>query len=66
MTPLIDYAAPWMEAQKALSSLHKAMLKKDHDAAIECGLAAIADIRAAVAAIRHAKEEKERWDALCQ
>jgi len=59
----IDYARPYMDAKTALTQLHDAMLAKDYDYAIKSGIEAIADIRMAIAAIRH---EKEVIDAIRQ
>lgn len=59
----IDYARPYMDAKEALTQLHNAMLTKDYDYAIQRGIDAIADIRIAIAAIRH---EKEVIDAIRQ
>lgn len=55
----IDYAYPYMQAQKALGQLHDAMLTKDYDYAIQSGIDAIADIRVAIAAMRHEKEIRD-------
>ena len=55
----IDFAYAYMQAQKALNQLHDGMLAKDYDYAIQSGIDAIADIRIAVAAIRHEKEIKD-------
>ena len=59
----IDFAKPFMDAKTALANAHGAMLKRDHDYAIQSAIDAIADIRVAIAAIRH---EKEIQDALRQ
>lgn len=55
----IDFAQPYMEAKRALEQLHDAMLTKDYDYAIQLAIDAIADIRIAIAAIRHEKELKD-------
>jgi hypothetical protein len=59
----IDFAKPYMDAKSALLELHEAMLRKDYSHAIKLGIDAIADIRVAVAAIRH---EQEMQDAVRQ
>lgn len=59
----IDFSKPYMDAKEALGTLHSAMLKRDYEYAIQSGVDAIAEIRMAIAAIRH---EKEINDALRQ
>jgi len=63
---LIDYSEPWMSAQKALRKLHHSMLTKEYDVAIESGMKAIAEVRLAIAAVRHIKEIVEQDDGLRQ
>lgn len=55
----IDFAKPFMQAKQALDQLHDAMLVKDYDYAIQSGIDAIADIRIAIAAVRHEKDLKD-------
>lgn len=59
----IDFSKPYMDAKSALGEMHEAMLKRDYDHAIHLAIDAVADIRIAIAAIRH---EKEIQDALRQ
>lgn len=59
----IDFSYPYMKAKSAMEQLHDAMLVKDYDYAIQLGIDAIADIRIALAAVRH---EKELKNALCE
>jgi len=60
VTKIVDYSEPWMLARKALQKFHHAMLRKEHDAAIDEGVKAIAEIRLAIAAVRDLKERHER------
>ena len=60
---MIDYAHPTMMAENALRDLHKAMLHRQYDEALEKGFLAIAEARLAIHAIRHAiatETEKEQ------
>lgn len=57
----IDFSHHYMQAKKSLDRLHDAMLAKDYDYAIQSGIDAIADVRVAIAAVRH---EKDLSDAL--
>ena len=57
----IDFSKPYMDAKAALAGMHHAMLERDYNSAIQNGIDAVADIRMAIAAIRH---EKEMQDAL--
>lgn len=63
---MIDYAHPTMMAENALKELHKAMLDRHYEDAIEAGLQAIAETRLAIHAIREtiSKEAKAKHDAL--
>lgn len=63
---MIDYAHPTMMAENALKELHKAMLDRRYEDAIEAGLQAIAETRLAIHAIREtiSKEAKAKHDAL--
>jgi hypothetical protein len=54
---ILDYAYPTGQAETALKDLHLAMLDHRYNDALLHGLAAIADIRIALAAIR---DEKSR------
>lgn len=58
MENIVDYAYPCMMAERMLKELHKAMLDRDYDAAVEAGLAAIAEARLTVHAIRSMKEKE--------
>lgn len=49
---MIDYAHPTMMAENALKDLHKAMLDRRYEEAIEKGFLAIAESRLAIHAIR--------------
>jgi hypothetical protein len=49
---MIDYAYPCMMAEKALEALHEAMLANDYEKAIEEGLAAIAETKLCLNAIK--------------
>jgi hypothetical protein len=55
---LVDYAYPCMMAEKALKRLHDAMLRGDHEAAIEAGLEALAETKLTVNAVRDMKDRK--------
>jgi hypothetical protein len=53
---VVDYAYPCMMAERALRDLHQAMLRNDHDEAMEHALAAMAEAKLAYNAIRYAKD----------
>ena len=57
---MVDYAYPCMMAEKALKQLHAAMLEQNHDAAIEAGLQAAAEIKLTLTAIKDMKEKAAR------
>lgn len=59
----IDFSKPYMDTKAALGDMHAAMLKREYDYAIQRAIDAVADLRMAIAAIRH---EKEIQDALRQ
>lgn len=54
----IDFAKPYMDAKNALANMHEAMVNRDYDYALQSALDVIADVRIAIAAIRHEKEIK--------
>jgi hypothetical protein len=62
---MIDYARPTILAENALKELHKAMLDRRYEDAIEAGLQAIAETRLAIHAIREtiSKEARAKHDA---
>jgi hypothetical protein len=55
---MIDYAYPCMMAEKALNALHEAMLANDYEKAIEEGLAAIAETKLCLNAIKDMKQRR--------
>ena len=55
---MIDYAYPCMMAEKALKALHEAMLANDYEKAIEEGLAAIAETKLCLNAIKDMKQRR--------
>lgn len=58
---MIDYAHPTMMAEKALNELHRAMLRRDYDTAMEQALEAATQCRIISVTLRHmAEEELER------
>lgn len=58
---MIDYAHPTMMAERALNELHRAMLKRDYDTALEQALEAATQCRIISVAIRDmAEKELER------
>ena len=58
---IIDYAYPTMLAEQALKDLHRAMLKRDYDTAMEQALEAATQCRIISVTLRHmAEEELER------
>lgn len=62
---MIDYAHPTMMAENALKELHKAMLERRYENAIQAGIRALAETRLAIQAVRHTmeKETKTSYDA---
>ena len=54
---MIDYAYPTMMAEKALKDLHYAMLKNDHQAALEAAGVALEQTKEAVKAIEHMRKK---------
>ena len=60
---MIDYAHPTMMAENALKDLHKAMLNRRYEEALEAGFLAIAEAKMAIHAIRHTIEEEAKNDA---
>jgi hypothetical protein len=56
---MIDYARPLLMAEKQLKDMHDACLDKKFKAAIEHGLAAIAETKLAVNSIYFIIEEEE-------
>jgi hypothetical protein len=57
---LIDYARPCMMAERAMRDLHEAMLMKQYDVALEHAMTALVEMRLAMAAVRHEKEQAQR------
>ena len=58
---IIDYAYPTMLAEQALKDLHRAMLKRDYDTALEQALEAATQCRIISVSIRDmAEKELER------
>lgn len=58
---MIDYAYPTILAERALNELHRAMLKRDYETAMEQALEAATQCRIISAAIRDmAEKELER------
>jgi hypothetical protein len=64
-TTMIDYAHPTMMAENALKELHKAMLERRYEDAIQAGFRALAETRLAIHAIRETipKEARDKHDA---
>ncbi len=62
---MIDYAHPTMMAENALKELHKAMLERRYEDAIQAGFRALAETRLAIHAIRETipKEARDKHDA---
>ena len=54
---MIDYAHPSMMAERALANLHKLMLERNYDEAIDAGIEALTETRMAINAIKHMKEQ---------
>lgn len=57
---VIDYAAPCMNAERALKDLHKAMLERNYEQAIEAALQALVETKLTLNAIRHEQEKYAR------
>ena len=55
---VIDYAYPTMMAEAHLKKLHNMILEDDYDAAIEAGVQAATDLKIAINAIKHMKEQR--------
>lgn len=53
---LIDYASPAMKAEKAMHGVHKAMLARDYERALELAIEAQVEMRMTYNAIKHEKE----------
>jgi len=61
---MIDYAYPTMLAERALDELHRAMLRRDYDTALEQALEAATQCRLISVSIRDmAEKELERVNA---
>jgi hypothetical protein len=56
---MIDYAYPMMMAEKALKDAHEAMLKKDHDMALEKVTEALVEVKMTLNSIRDMKEQAD-------
>ena len=54
---MIDYAYPFMMAEKALKDLHDAMLQKRFADALEHGFKAMVETKMAINAIKHEMEK---------
>jgi hypothetical protein len=54
---LIDYAYPCMQAEKALKDTHNAMLRNDHQEALQRASDCIGHVEAMLFAITHMMEE---------
>ena len=52
----IDYAEPILMVQKHLRHAHTALLRREYDDAIEDLVQGVAEMRMAIAAIRHLRE----------
>lgn len=55
---VIDYAYPTMMAEAHLKKLHNMMLDNDFDGAVEAGIQTLADVKLAINAIKHMKEQQ--------
>ncbi len=55
---IVDYAKPLILAEKALKDMYNAALEGRLDTARDEGLAAITEIRLALAAINHEREQQ--------
>jgi hypothetical protein len=53
---LVDYAYPMMMAQSKIKSAHAAVLDKDFDAAIEDTMAAMAELKLMLNALKEMRE----------
>ena len=53
---LIDYADPMIRVEQGLRAMHKALLVRDHDAALAHALNIIVEAKLAYNAILHIKE----------
>ena len=61
---IIDYAYPTMMAERALNELHRAMLKRDYNTAMEQALEAATQCRIISVTLREmAEKEQERINA---
>ena len=61
---IIDYAYPTMMAERALNELHRAMLKRDYNTAMEQALEAATQCRIISVTLREmAEKELERINA---
>jgi hypothetical protein len=58
MVEIVDYAKPLILAEKALKDMYNAALEGRLDTARDEGLAAITEIRLALAAINHEREQQ--------
>jgi hypothetical protein len=58
MMEIVDYAKPLILAEKALKDMYNAALEGRLDTARDEGLAAITEIRLALAAINHEREQQ--------
>lgn len=56
---VLDYAYPCMKAERGLKNLHEAAIDRRLDAAIECGLLALADIKLTINALKDMKEKED-------
>jgi hypothetical protein len=57
---LIDYAAPCIQAERALKDLHEAMLMRDYEKAIHFALQALTETKLTLNAIKHEQEKQTR------
>lgn len=57
---LIDYASPCMAAEKALKDLHRAMLERNFEQAIEHGMKALVEVRLTINSIKHTIETEAK------
>jgi hypothetical protein len=56
---IVDYALPYMLAEKEMRKLHEAMLDRNYDEALKAATQAIVEMRLTYAAIVHEKAEHE-------
>jgi hypothetical protein len=54
---LIDYAAPCIQAERALRDLHEAMLMRNYEQAIHFALQALVETKLTLNAIKHEQEK---------